>query len=97
MVKCGVLFEVWTEFLNNIQTTFVFKGLIQVFQFIMNPGPMQCYGKFSAQQSIRILLFAAHFPITVWRHMLKKLPRHTAKSLSCNNENPLPSILFHFC
>jgi hypothetical protein len=27
MVKCGVLFEVWTEFLNNMQTSFVFKGL----------------------------------------------------------------------
>jgi hypothetical protein len=27
MVKCGVLFEVRTEFLNNIQTSFVFKGL----------------------------------------------------------------------
>jgi hypothetical protein len=26
MVKCGVLFEVRTEFLNNIQTSFVFKG-----------------------------------------------------------------------
>jgi hypothetical protein len=27
MVKCGVLFEVRTEFLNNIYTSFVFKGL----------------------------------------------------------------------
>jgi hypothetical protein len=27
MVKCGVLFEVRTEFLNNIQTSFGFKGL----------------------------------------------------------------------
>jgi hypothetical protein len=27
MVKCGVLFEVRTEFLNNIQTSFVFKGV----------------------------------------------------------------------
>jgi hypothetical protein len=27
MVKCGVLFEVQTEFLNNIYTSFVFKGL----------------------------------------------------------------------
>jgi hypothetical protein len=27
MVKCGVLFEVRTEFLNNIWTRFVFKGL----------------------------------------------------------------------
>jgi hypothetical protein len=27
MVKCGVLFEVWTEFLNNIETSFGFKGL----------------------------------------------------------------------
>jgi hypothetical protein len=27
MVKCGVLFEVRTEFLNNIKTSFVFKGL----------------------------------------------------------------------
>jgi hypothetical protein len=27
MVKCGVLFEVRTEFLNNIQTSFVFKAL----------------------------------------------------------------------
>jgi hypothetical protein len=26
MVKCGVLFEVRTEFLNTIWTTFVFKG-----------------------------------------------------------------------
>jgi hypothetical protein len=28
MVKCGVLFEVRTEFLNNIQTSFGFKRLI---------------------------------------------------------------------
>jgi hypothetical protein len=27
MVKCGVLFEVRTEFLNNIQTSFDVKGL----------------------------------------------------------------------
>jgi hypothetical protein len=27
MVKCGVLFEVRTEFLNIIQTSFSFKGL----------------------------------------------------------------------
>jgi hypothetical protein len=27
MVKCGVLFEVRTEFLNNILTNFVFRGL----------------------------------------------------------------------
>jgi hypothetical protein len=27
MVKCGVLFEVWTGFLNTIWTSFVFKGL----------------------------------------------------------------------
>jgi hypothetical protein len=27
MVKCGVLFEVRTEFLNIIWTSFVFKGL----------------------------------------------------------------------
>jgi hypothetical protein len=27
MVKCCVLFEVRTEFLNNIYTSFVFKGL----------------------------------------------------------------------
>jgi hypothetical protein len=29
MVKCGVLLEVRTEFLNNIQTSFGFKGLIK--------------------------------------------------------------------
>jgi hypothetical protein len=27
MVKCGVLFEVRIEFLNNIYTSFGFKGL----------------------------------------------------------------------
>jgi hypothetical protein len=27
MAKCGVLFEVRTEFLNSIYTTFGFKGL----------------------------------------------------------------------
>jgi hypothetical protein len=27
MVKCGVIFEVRTEFLNNIQTSFGFKGI----------------------------------------------------------------------
>jgi hypothetical protein len=27
MVKFGVLFEVQTEFLNNIYTSFIFKGL----------------------------------------------------------------------
>jgi hypothetical protein len=35
MVKCGVLFEVRTEFLNIIDTNFVFKGLImQSLQFL---------------------------------------------------------------
>jgi hypothetical protein len=29
MVKCGVLFDVWTEFLNIIYMSFGFKGLIQ--------------------------------------------------------------------
>jgi hypothetical protein len=29
MVKCGVLFEVRTEFLNNIYTSFVFNGLMK--------------------------------------------------------------------
>jgi hypothetical protein len=28
MVKCGVLFEVRTEFLNIIKTSFGFKGLM---------------------------------------------------------------------
>jgi hypothetical protein len=28
MVKCGVLFEVRTEFLNNTYTSYVFKGLM---------------------------------------------------------------------
>jgi hypothetical protein len=28
MVKCGILFEVWAEFLNIIKTSFGFKGLI---------------------------------------------------------------------
>jgi hypothetical protein len=27
MVNCGVLFEVWAEFLNLIWTSFVYKGL----------------------------------------------------------------------
>jgi predicted Holliday junction resolvase-like endonuclease len=27
MVKCGVLFEVWYEYLNKIWTSFVSKGL----------------------------------------------------------------------
>jgi hypothetical protein len=37
MAKCGVLFEVRTEFLNNILTSFVFKGLNlnSVNQFVM--------------------------------------------------------------
>jgi hypothetical protein len=34
MVKCGVLFEVRIEFLNNISTSFVFKGLNSVNQLI---------------------------------------------------------------
>jgi hypothetical protein len=34
MVKCGVLFEVRTEFLNNIYTSFGFKGLNSVNQLI---------------------------------------------------------------
>jgi hypothetical protein len=34
MVKCGVLFEVRTGFLNNIWTSFVFKGLNSVNQLI---------------------------------------------------------------
>jgi hypothetical protein len=31
MVKCGVLFEVRTEFLNIVYTSFGFKGLICTF------------------------------------------------------------------
>jgi hypothetical protein len=34
MAKCGVLFEVRTEFLNIIKTSFVFKGLNSVNQLI---------------------------------------------------------------
>jgi hypothetical protein len=34
MVKCGVLFEVRTESLNNIQTSFGLKGLNSVNQLI---------------------------------------------------------------
>jgi uncharacterized protein (UPF0297 family) len=34
MVKCGVLFEVWTEFLNIIYTSLGFKGLNSVNQLI---------------------------------------------------------------
>jgi hypothetical protein len=30
MVKCGVLFEVRTEFLNNIYTSFGCKGIISL-------------------------------------------------------------------
>jgi hypothetical protein len=30
MVKCGVLFEVRTDFLNIIQTSFGFKGFISL-------------------------------------------------------------------
>jgi hypothetical protein len=47
MVKCGVLFEVRTEFLNNIQTNFVFKGLnehkllIELVHIILNFFPKQ--------------------------------------------------------
>jgi hypothetical protein len=35
MVKCGVLFEVRTEFLNIIQTGFGFKGLNSVNYLIL--------------------------------------------------------------
>jgi hypothetical protein len=38
MMKCGVLFEVRTEFLNNIQTSFVFKGLNQSWNVPSNRG-----------------------------------------------------------
>jgi hypothetical protein len=34
MVKCGVLFEVRTEFLNIIYTSFGFKGLNNINQLI---------------------------------------------------------------
>jgi hypothetical protein len=34
MVKCGVLFEVRTEFLNVIKTSFDFKGLNNIDQLI---------------------------------------------------------------
>jgi hypothetical protein len=34
IVKCGVLFKVRTEFLNNIYTSFVFKGLNSINQLI---------------------------------------------------------------
>jgi uncharacterized protein (UPF0297 family) len=35
MMKCGVLFEVRTEFLNDIWTSFVFKGLNSINQLIV--------------------------------------------------------------
>jgi hypothetical protein len=35
MVKCGVLFEVRTEFLNTIYTSFGFKGL-KYLQYLRN-------------------------------------------------------------
>jgi hypothetical protein len=35
MVKCGVLFEVRTDFLNNISTCFGFKGLNSINQLIV--------------------------------------------------------------
>jgi hypothetical protein len=35
MVKCGVLFEVWTEFLNIIYTGFGFKGLNSINQLVV--------------------------------------------------------------
>jgi hypothetical protein len=44
MVKCGVLFEVRTEFLNNIYTSFVFKGLNlnSINQLIFCNGEVLC-------------------------------------------------------
>jgi hypothetical protein len=36
MVKYGVLFEVRTEFLNNIQTSFGFRGLIMWLRLAVN-------------------------------------------------------------
>jgi hypothetical protein len=36
MVKCGVLFEVRTDFLNIIKTSFGFKGLTQAFLVLEN-------------------------------------------------------------
>jgi hypothetical protein len=36
MVKCGVLFEVRTDFLNKIWTSFLFKGLIRRYVNLFN-------------------------------------------------------------
>jgi hypothetical protein len=47
MVKFGVLFEVRTEFLNNIYTSFVFKGLTFMLRIlevpVSNRGPETGY------------------------------------------------------
>jgi hypothetical protein len=44
MVKCSVLFEAWTEFLNIIKTSFDFKGLkvIQQEKNFMTDDFMTC-------------------------------------------------------
>jgi hypothetical protein len=47
MVKCGVLFEVRTEFLNKILTSFVFKGLNSVNQLIF--VMVKCGGLFEVR------------------------------------------------
>jgi hypothetical protein len=48
MVKCGVLFEVRNEFLNNIDTSFVLKGLRQY------PGIRLEGLRITTQSSVRI-------------------------------------------
>jgi hypothetical protein len=61
MVKCGVLFEVRTEFLNVIYTSFVFRGLTKHTQ---EPGKIGCCGHSPFPPRSRDL---THVDFSFWR------------------------------
>jgi hypothetical protein len=62
VLKCGVLFEVRTEFLNIISMSFGFKGLIPYIHTLQlqplrdsMPKSLQCYTTLKTEQKICIL------------------------------------------
>jgi hypothetical protein len=67
MVKCGVLFEVRTEFLNNIYTSFGYKGLLTLelytasnqllsYELLFSHGHMQYINNYSVEKTRSISL-----------------------------------------
>jgi hypothetical protein len=89
MVKCGVLFEVRTEFLNNIWTSFGFKGLVStVYSYSC------CKKKTKWKDVLRLCSFQSHYAFDSFHF----------RAVSCVIYHPLKSksetvflFFFHCC